>query len=91
MGTIVPYAIWLSIILVSLGIIAIVVFGIRNLGYGKINPLSAVAIAVPLVLFALLGLIIGEWDLAAIWTVVIMLIVTVLALFLSGVRGLSGF
>ena len=90
MDAIIPYAIWLAIILVAVGILAIVVFGIRNLTYGKVDPLSAVSIAVPLVIFAILGLVIGKWDVAAIWTVVIVFALAIVALLVSGIRGLSG-
>lgn len=90
MDSIVPYAIWLALILIGVGVLAIVVFGLRNLTYGKINPLSAVAIGVPLLIFVILGLIMGQWDLAAIWTVMIILALALVALLLTGVRGLSG-
>lgn len=91
MDAIVPYAVWAALILVSLGVIAIVAFGLRNLTYGKIQPLSAVVIVVPVIILVLLGLILGEWDQAAIWTVVIMFALAALALLASGLRGLSGF
>lgn len=91
METIVPYAVWAALILVVLGILAIVIFGLRNLTYGKINPVSMAIIAVPIVLLLLLGMIMGDWDQAAILTVVIMFSLAALALIASGLRGLSGF
>lgn len=91
MDAIVPYAVWAALILVALGVIAIVVFGLRNLTYGKIQPLSAIAIVIPVLVLVLLGLILGEWDQAAIWTVVVMFSLAAIALLASGLRGLSGF
>lgn len=91
MESIIPYAIWLAVILVALGILGIVVFGARNLTYGKINPISAATIAAPALIFAVLGLIMGEWDLAAIWTVVIMFVLASVALIVTGIGGLTKF
>ena len=91
MDSIIPYAIWLAVILVGLGIVAIIVFGARNLTYGKINPVSAATIAAPALIFAVLGLIMGEWDLAAIWTVVIMFALATIALVVTGIGGLTKF
>lgn len=91
METIVPYAVWAALILVVLGILSIVVFGLRNLTYGKINPVSMAIIAIPIVLLLLLGMIMGDWNQAAILTVVIMFSLAALALIASGLRGLSGF
>lgn len=91
MESIVPYAVWAALILVVLGVVAIVIFGIRNLTYGKINPISMAIVAVPILLLVLLGLIMGDWDQAAIITVVIMFVLAALGLVASGLRGLTGF
>ena len=88
METLVPYAIWAVVILVALGIIAIVIFGLRGLTYGKADPLSIAIVAIPGVVLVLLGFVLGDWAEAGIWTVVIMIGVASLALLLSGTRGL---
>lgn len=91
MDAIVPYAVWAALILVVLGVLAIAIFGARNLTYGKIQPLSAIAIVIPAVILVVLGLVMGDWDQAAIWTVVIMFALAALALLASGLRGLAGY
>ena len=88
MEAIVPYAIWAVVILVALGIIAIVIFGLRGLTYGKAEPLSIAIVAIPIAVLVVLGLVMGDWAEAGIWTVVIMIAVASLALLLSGTRGL---
>ena len=91
MDAIVPYAVWAALILVGLGVAGIVLFGLRNLTYGKINGLSAAIVVIPAIILVAIGFSTGEWDIAAIWTVVIMFGLAVAALFLSGLRGLINF
>lgn len=88
MEALVPYAIWAVVILVGLGIVAIVLFGLRGLTYGKVDPLSIAIVAVPAVVLVVLGLVMDSWAEAGIWTVVIMFAIASLALLLSGTRGL---
>lgn len=88
MDAIVFYAIWAGIILAGLALLGMIVFGLRSLVYGKINVSSIVMIALPLVLLVVLGLVMGDWALAAIWSVIIMFALCLVALLLSGVRGL---
>ena len=88
MDQIVFYAIWAGVILVALAILAMLLFGIRSMIQGKVEPLSIVMMAVPLVILVVLGLVIGDWVVAAIWTLIIMFALAALSLLLSGVRGL---
>lgn len=90
MDAILPLLIWLTIILAVLGLVGIAAFGVRSLLYGKINPLSVVIISAPIVLGLLLGLILGEWDRAAIMTAVIMAAVSLLGLAIYGIRSVLG-
>lgn len=90
METIVPYAIWLCIILIGLGLAALLLFGLRSLTYGKVSPLSIVVIVIPFLILGGLGVATGDWTLAAIWTSVIMFLLGLLALFISGARSLTG-
>lgn len=88
MDTLVPYAVWAIIIIIGLGIVGILIFGLRSLAQGKVRPLTVGLMAVPLVLFVLLGLIMTSWAMAAIWAVIIMFALGLIALFSSGVWGL---
>lgn len=91
MESIVPYAIWICIILIGLGLLALVGFGLRSLSYGKVSPLSIAMIVIPFVILGGLGVATGDWVLAAIWTAVIMFLAGLVALFISGARSLVGF
>ncbi len=81
-------AMWIVGILVGLGLLAMVVFGIRSLTYGKVSPISMVIVSLPVVLLLLLGFIMGDWTLAAIYTFLIMLALAMLSLLVTGVKGL---
>ncbi len=87
MDAVLPIAVWATIILTGLGILAILLFGLRGLVYGKVDPISVVIIIVPVVLFVVLGFAMG-WALGAMWTVLIMFALAMLALLLTGVRSL---
>lgn len=88
MDSLVVYATWAGIILCGLALLAIALFGVKSMLHGKISPLTAVLILVPVVLLVVLGLIIGDWAVAGIWTMLIMLALAALSLLLSGIRGL---
>ena len=88
MNTLVPYAVWAIIIVIGLGAACILVFGLRNLVQGKVRPLTIGLIAVPFVILALLGLMMSTWALAAMWTVVVMFALGLLALLGASVWGL---
>lgn len=88
MSTIVPYAVWAAAIIMGLGLLAMVLFGIRSILHGKINIVTAVIILIPVAVLAILGLMLGDWSLAGIWTLVIMFGLAVIGLLLSGIRGL---
>lgn len=88
MDSIVVYATWAGIILCGLALVAIALFGLKSMIYGKVNPLTAAIIMVPVVLLVVLGLVLGDWALAGIWTIVIMFVLASVSLLLSGIRGL---
>ena len=91
MDTLVPYAVYLVLGLVGLGILFIVLFGLRNLTHGKVSPTTIILSAVPVVLLVVLGFALGDWWTAGVYTVLIALGLASAALLLSGMRGLSGF
>lgn len=88
MESLVVYATWAGVILCVLALIAIVLFGLKSILHGKVSPLSGVLILIPVVLLLILGLILGDWAVAGIWTMVIMMILAAVSLLLSGIRGL---
>ena len=90
MEAFVPYAVWAVLILTGLSALTIVVFGLRNLGYGKVNMLTVILSAVPVVILAVLGLTSGDWSYAGVMATLITLAITALSLLLSGARGLLG-
>lgn len=90
MSEIVPYAIWAALIVSALSLLTMAIFSIRALAQGKVEILSIVLVAVPILIFGILGLVLGDWTLAAVYGFLISLGLTSLALLLSGMRGLFG-
>lgn len=86
MDAIVPYAIWAALILAGLGILSIILFSLRGLFYGKVEPLTVGLMVVPVAVFVILGLIMPTWVMAGIWTTLVLAGLAILALFLSGLR-----
>lgn len=90
MEAIIPIAIWTVIILIGLGVLTMLVFGLRNATYGKINPFTVAMVVVPLILLVVLGFSMDDWGMAGILTVIIMLGLGAVALLLSGLRSVLG-
>lgn len=88
MEAIVPYAIWTALALAGLGLLSMGLFSLRNLTYGKVNPLSVAILVVPGIVLLILGLIMNTWAEAAMVTLIIMFGLTLLGLFVSGIRSL---
>ncbi|ARA92785.1 hypothetical protein AWN76_006150 [Rhodothermaceae bacterium RA] len=88
MDTLVPYAIMAVLALVGLGLLAIVIFGLRNIAFGKVSPASIAIGTVPALLLIVLGFATGDWDWAAIVTVLVTAGLAILALLMSSIRGL---
>jgi len=59
MAGLVPYLVWAVIIVSGLSLLAIGLFGIRSLAQGKVDPLTIVFTAVPIVLVGILGLVLS--------------------------------
>lgn len=75
---------------VGMSLLAMLLFGIRSIAHGKVKPMSMAAVAVPLVLLAVLGLVMQDWPTAAIYTLLIMLVLTSLSMLLASLKGLVG-
>ena len=74
--------------LVGLGLLSMLLFGVRSLAFGKVSIFTLVILCVPIVLLVVLGLVIEDWSRAGIFTIGIMLALGVLSLLLTGVKGL---
>ncbi|NBB72747.1 MAG: hypothetical protein GVY35_03595 [Bacteroidetes bacterium] len=88
METIVPYAIWAALILAGLGVLSMGVFSLRNLAYGKVEPLSIAILIIPGVILGILGVVMDTWAQAAMTTLLVMFGLTLLGLLASGIRSL---
>ena len=81
-------ALYIVFALIGLGLLVMLASGIRSLMFGKVKMLSIAFVAVPPVLFLILGLALPTWTDAGIMTIIISLILTLLALLVSGVKNL---
>ncbi|MEM1095109.1 MAG: hypothetical protein AAGJ10_10935 [Bacteroidota bacterium] len=88
MEQIVPYAIYLVLALIGLGLLAMALFGLQSVAYGKVKISTMGVIAMPFLIFAGLGFGMGDWAAAGIYALLIMLALTLLAMIASSVRGL---
>ncbi len=88
MDTLVPIAIWIAAVILGLGLIGMLLFGVKSIMNGKINLVTGAIILVPVILLLILGLIVGDWAIAGIYTLVIMFALAVIGLLVSGIRGL---
>ncbi len=95
MEGLVPLAIWLSIGLVALGLAVIVIFGIKSLAAGKHRLWTIAAMLLPLVIFGICYAIsLGAADpatTAMILTALVLLVGGILAILVTGIKGVIGF
>ena len=92
MEGIVPIAIWLSLGMVALGLLVIVVFGIKSLAEGKHRLWSIGAMLLPLVIFGVCYAIsLGAAEpatTAMILTALVLLVGGIIAIVLTGIKGI---
>lgn len=79
-----------ALVLTGIALLTLLGFAIRNLFYGKQDLSSILFVAVPLILFVVLGLTGMGWVVAGIWTTFVILALAGLALLISSARGLIG-
>ncbi|HHP7237183.1 hypothetical protein [Longibacter sp.] len=87
-SVVLPIAIYLAIGITGLSLLALVGFGIRNLTYGKVEPLTMGAIAVPFVVLGILFIAMPTAAEAGIMTLIIMFALSLLGLVYTGVKNL---
>lgn len=81
-------ALYIVFALIGLGLLVMLASGVRSLMFGKVKMTSLAFIAVPPVLFLILGLALPTWTDAGIMTIVISLVLTLVALLVSGIKNL---
>ncbi|MCH8962059.1 MAG: hypothetical protein IH820_12230 [Bacteroidetes bacterium] len=74
--------------LMGLGLLSILLFGVRSFAWGKVNKLTLMILCVPIGLLFVLGFVIGDWARAGILTIAIMLGLAVFSLLATGIKGL---
>ncbi len=88
-------AIWIALILTAVGVLAILVSGVRSIAQGKFRMSSLIGMAIPVVVFAIAYLLsTGAPEpmvSAAVLTGIILLVVGTIAIFVMGLKGLVGF
>lgn len=87
MESLVPIAVWAVVALVGLGVLSILLFGLRSLMNGKIDKMSTLFIGLPAILLVALGFGLGDWAEAGIITTVVMIGLAVLAMFWTSIQG----
>ncbi len=81
-------AIYIVLGLMGLGLLAMVAFGLRSVASGKVNVMTMGIVVLPMVLLLILGLVMPTWAQAGIYTIAITLAGALLALLVTGLRGL---
>lgn len=95
MEGLVPIAIWLSLAMIAVGLLVIVVFGLKGLASGKHRIWTIGAMLLPLIVFGICyGIAAGGPDpaiTAAIMTALFLLVAGIAAIVITGLKGVIGF
>lgn len=81
-------ALYVVFALIGLGLLVMLASGVRSLMFGKVKMLSVGLVAVPLLLFVVLGLVLPTWTDAGIMAIMLSLGLTLVALLVSGIKNL---
>ena len=87
MESLVPIAVWAVIALVGLGVISILLFGVRSVINGKIDKMSMLFISFPIILMIVLGFVLNDWAMAGIYTTLAMIAIPIVAMFWTSIQG----
>jgi len=91
MQGLVPILISAVVIITGACIVMILGWGVRNVLQGKVSPVTAGILAIPVVTIGVLGLAVSEtWPEAFITGVLIMLVLTAGSLLISSIRMMLG-
>ena len=80
-------AIYIVLALIGLGLLSMLLFGVRSFVYGKVDKLTLVIVCIPVIVLLVLGFTMGDWSQAGILTIVIMLGLAVFSLLVTGLKG----
>ena len=80
-------AIYLVIGLVAVSMLCILLFGIRAVAFGKVEPMKMIFLGFPFVLFAILGIVMPTWAEAGVYTLVVMIALAIGAMLFTSVKG----
>jgi hypothetical protein len=86
--TIIVIALSIAIGLVLIGVIGISIFGVKNIIHGKHKPQQLAFFFIPVVAFGISYLITGNIPVAAILTLIVMILLMFLGILLSGSKSL---
>lgn len=89
MESLVPIGIWVVIALVGVGILTILLFGLKSILNGKVKVSSIIFMLIPFIIMGALGLANGgDWATAGILTLLIMIGLAMVAMLVTSFRGL---
>lgn len=81
-----PIALWAALGLAGLSILVMVVSGLRSIWYGKVQPLTIGAVALPGVVALVLGGVMDTWVQAGIYTLLLLFALLILGMAATGLR-----
>lgn len=94
MEGIVPILIWLVLAMIALGLLVILVFGLKGLASGKHRPWSIGAMLLPLAIFGIAYALNAGSDTpaaaAVVLTAVILIAIGIVAVVITGLKGFLG-
>ena len=80
-------AVGLAMALIAIGVVGIVVSGIRNIINGKSEFKRIAVMVVPVIIFAATYALSGSFDQAGVATMVVMIGLMIVSIFVTGTRG----
>ncbi|MTI87049.1 MAG: hypothetical protein FH748_03675 [Balneolaceae bacterium] len=83
----VTLSVGIGLILIVLGVVAMVIAGVRSLTQGKSDTKRIGMMAVPFVIFAISYAVLGEFAKSGVLTAVVMMAIMIVAIALTGLRG----
>ena len=86
--SVINIAIYIVLVLIGLGLLVMLLSGVRSLMFGKVSMIALGIMAVPFVVFVVLGLVLETWADAGIVTIVISVGLTMLGLLFSGIKSM---
>ena len=86
--SIITIAVYIVFALIGLGLLVMLLSGVRSLMFGKVSLIAIGIMAVPFAIFVVLGLVMSSWADAGIMTIVISVGLTMLALLASGIKSM---